>query len=68
ADTKAVEVQTSLRGGMLGGLADAAGAMAQAASDLDLWASRMAEEINAVHSQGLTPTGGRGGALFSVSG
>ena len=28
----------------------------------------MAEEINAVHSQGLTPTGGHGGALFSVSG
>ncbi len=68
ADTKAVEVQTTLRGGMLGGLANAAGAMAQAASDLDLWASRMAEEINAVHAQGLTPTGGRGGALFSVSG
>ncbi|MGR3697747.1 MAG: flagellar hook-associated protein FlgK, partial [Roseovarius sp.] len=68
ADTKAVEVQTSLRGGMLGGLADAAGVMAQAASDLDRWASRMAEEINAVHSQGLTPSGERGGALFSVSG
>ncbi|MBC7178939.1 MAG: flagellar hook-associated protein FlgK, partial [Roseovarius sp.] len=68
ADTKAVEVQTTLRGGMLGGLADAAGAMAQAGDDLDLWASRMAEEINAVHAQGLTPTGGRGGALFSVSG
>jgi flagellar hook-associated protein 1 FlgK len=68
ADTKPVEVQTTLRGGMLGGLASAAGAMAQAGVDLDRWASRMAEEFNAVHAQGLTPSGGRGGALFSVSG
>lgn len=68
ADTNPREVQTIARGGVLGGLADAAGTIAQAGTDLDHWAARLAEQMNAVHSQGLTPVGEPGAALFSLSG
>lgn len=68
ADPNAPEVQRVARGGVLGGLADAAGAIAQAKKDLDQWASRMAAQMNAAHADGLTPEGTRGTALFSLSG
>ncbi|WP_417727016.1 FlgK family flagellar hook-associated protein [Roseovarius sp.] len=67
-DPKAPEVQTFAVGGILGGLADAAGAIAQAGADLDQWAARLVEQTNAVHAKGLTPSGEHGSTLFSLSG
>jgi flagellar hook-associated protein 1 FlgK len=68
ADADAPRVQVQASGGVLGGLGDAGGAIAQAQRDLDAWAGRMAEQINRVHVQGITPEGQAGGALFTLSG
>lgn len=68
ADADAPRVQAPVSGGVMGGLGDAGGAIAQAQSDLDAWAGRMAEQINMVHAQGITPDGQAGGALLTLSG
>ncbi|MEM6679740.1 MAG: flagellar hook-associated protein FlgK, partial [Pseudomonadota bacterium] len=54
--------------GVLGGLADAADLVAATRSDVDAWAARLASDINAVHSQGVTTTGAAGGPIFLTSG
>lgn len=61
-------VTRAVSGGVLGGLADATGALAQALVDIDSWAGTMVDEINAVHATGLTADGIAGGPLFSLAG
>jgi flagellar hook-associated protein 1 FlgK len=55
-------------GGTLGGLAQAAGAVAQGIRDLDGWASKITTEVNRLHASALTPAGAAGGAVFTTSG
>lgn len=68
ADPEASRVQAIASSGVLGGLADASGAIAQAQRDLDIWAGRVAREVNALHEQGVTLDGASGGPLFALSG
>ena len=64
----ATQVGVTPSGGILGGLADAGGAIAQAADDLDAWAATLADEMNRVHAAGRGADGQPGGPLFSLSG
>lgn len=61
-------VQRPAGKGSLAGLAAAQGAVTQSRADLDTWAATMAREMNTLHAQGLTLTGAKGGAVFSLSG
>ncbi|MEM8576954.1 MAG: flagellar basal body rod C-terminal domain-containing protein [Pseudomonadota bacterium] len=54
--------------GIMGGLADAAAVVADTRSALDDWSARLAQQMNAVHAQGVTPSGGAGGPLFLTAG
>ena len=55
-------------GGVMGGLADAVMVVSDTRGALDAWSARVAQEMNAVHSEGVTPAGADGGALFLTAG
>ncbi|MFA8388046.1 MAG: flagellar basal body rod C-terminal domain-containing protein [Pelagibaca sp.] len=68
ADPDAPAVKMAAGSGVLSGLADAQGAVAQAQRDLDGWAGKLTAEMNALHGVGLTAAGNTGGPLFSMTG
>ena len=68
ADPDAPAVKMTAGSGVLSGLADAQGAVAQAQRDLDGWAGKLTAEMNTLHGVGLTVDGNTGGPLFSMTG
>lgn len=68
ADPDAPTVTMSAGNGSLAGLADAQGAIEQAQQDLDGWAGKLADEMNALHAVGLTAEGNTGEPMFSMTG
>lgn len=68
ADPDAPAIKMTAGSGVLAGLADAQGAVAQAQRDLDGWAGKLTAEMNTLHGVGLTVDGNTGGPLFSMTG
>lgn len=54
--------------GALNGLASASGAITQAITDINAWAAGLADEMNALHAQGLNMNGEPGGDMFTLAG
>lgn len=55
-------------GGRLGGLAQAAGSVAQTIRDLDTWAFQFTTQMNDLHNRGLTLDGRPGEVMFTTTG
>lgn len=68
ADPDAPTVTMTAGNGSLAGLADAQGAIDQAQQDLDGWAGKLADEMNALHAVGLTAEGNTGEPMSSMTG